>query len=257
VIAYQVSKSQTWDHREMCLGIRRSHFASVATTFPIGAAMWIYRREATLRPGRRLVQVIDPCGGWGDRLAAALLSGPRFLENFTSMDPWHISRQLSHRVRDTLGRETRINIDIQDWSAADESRPWPSADLVFTSPPYAKQECYNIETTDEDDSQAWRLCDLGKFKSDFLEPLFRNAAKATRLYNGRVVINIQDTKSGYKGQNLVKDTLDAARLAGLVHVETLGIRMNGSGRSTIVMPDGNAVKSAAPVFIFAHPTPSK
>jgi hypothetical protein len=215
------------------------------TSFPISAVMWILKQEANRRPDQKLLRFIDPCAGWGDRLAGAILSGPTVVEEYVGIDPWNVSHQLCHRILAKLGQNIRVSLYVK--GAEDQSEAWPDADLVFTSPPYGKKECYNCASGDRNDGQAWRLCDENKFTSYFLEPLMQNAARSTRTRKGRVIINISNNEFEENKLSLMDNVINSGKKAGLVHVKTYGLRsgMRPTNKDATVRGD--------PFLVFQHP----
>ena len=121
-----------------CMQMYGCHYPSA---FPISVAVWIYKREAERRGVGKLACVVDCCAGWADRLAAAHISG--VVEHFVAMDPWHVSNHICRRVHDKLSERAgddpmRLTLLSRGAERMDAEAPWPDADLVFTSPPYAK-----------------------------------------------------------------------------------------------------------------------
>lgn len=222
------------------------------TPFPISAVIWILKREAARRPEKKLLRYIDPCAGWGDRVAGAILCGPDVLEHYVGIDPWEVSQNLCQRITEKLSPpigERRVEVSLLQKGAEDQSEPWPDADLVFTSPPYAKKECYNLTSNDFQDGQAWRLCDFGKFASHFLEPMMQNAARATKARSGRVIINVSNTEKKYGGVTLLDDVITAAEKAGLRLVEIFGIR---AGTRSYNNTKTEKVARGDPCLVFEH-----
>lgn len=231
-----------------CMQIYGCHYP---TSFPISVMIWILRREASMRPSGKLFRVIDPCAGWGDRLAGAMIAGTNVVENYVGIDPWEISNTLCDNIRKKLMSNSNVNVIIMTKRAENELDDWPESDLVFTSPPYGMLEQYNIKDGNSDDGQAWRLCESGNFITSFIEPMLRNAAKCTRSLNGRVIINIGNTKPKQGGSRLTEDLKEAAIRAGLVLTETFGMRLS------VRAPDssfshGSPQVRAEPFFVFQH-----
>ena len=220
------------------------------TAFPISVVAWILKREAKLRPNGKITRFIDACAGWGDRVAGALIVGNTIVENYVGIDPWDISNQSCKNIYKLLSNKNRCNAIFLQKGAEDETESWPDADLVLMCPPYAELECYNIDSNDPNDHQAWRLCTKGKFMSGFIIPMLRNAAKSTKKTNGRMIINIANTGKG-GGENLTEETKEAAKSMGLELVETFGMRL--SVRATPSTYDhGAPVYRGEPFFVFEH-----
>jgi hypothetical protein len=233
-----------------CMQVRGCRYP---TAFPVSVVLWILKREAALRPDGKLVRFIDPCAGWGDRLAGALIAGKDVVEHYFGVDPWVVSHDLCALVRRAITSDVRV--EMRATGAQDEAEPWPDADLCFTSPPYAALECYDTESADtaeDNNRQAWRFCAHGKFASHFLEPMMRNCARATRKLNGRVIVNIGNTDRAGMGERLTDDVVSAARKAGLELVETFGMRLSvRAPRSSF--QHGASTLRGEPFFVFGHP----
>ena len=190
-----------------------------ATAFPIPVAMFVMR-WASRRLGNKALRVVDPCAGWGDRLAAASFVGRDIVESFTGMDPWHVSNRV---CADIMARLCDPVVSILERTRAEV--PWPpnlTADLVFTSPPYFNMEKYNYDGDNRDDGQAWRHAKLEEFVDLFLKPLMINAANALSP-DGLVVININDNT---KIRGLVDGLLKSASAAGLSQVHLFGMSLS-------------------------------
>ena len=212
------NQKEALSRNRLRVGCMQMFGCQYATSFPISVVLWILKREAKLRPNGKLHRFIDPCAGWGDRLAGALIAGGDVVENYTGIDPWEVSNNLCATIAAKL--ESSVKVEILSKPAQDMSEPWPDSDLCFTSPPYAALECYNVESETSDDNQAWRLCSENKFTSHFIIPMLKNASNSTRRLNGRIIINIGNTKESAKGTQLTKDLVTAAEKEGLELCET-------------------------------------
>lgn len=226
------SKTEALSRNRLRVFCMQGNGCKYPTAFPIPVAMWIYKREAALRPNKRLTCVIDPCAGWGDRLAAAMLVGEKVVEQYVGIDPWKKSNELCAKIGNLMNGK---NYNIISGSATSDDIEWPDADLCFTSPPYGKLECYNIDAVDKNDGQAWRLDD---FVRDFIRPFLKNAKKATLAKKGRIIINLGNTP---KSPKLTESLLKEAKSIGLQHAETFGMRLSVRAPKT-------TFDHAAPVF---------
>lgn len=244
-------KKEALSRNRVRAGLLQTHGCHYPTAFPISVVLWVLQREAARRPNGRLVRYIDPCAGWGDRLTGALLAGSGVVENYLGIDPWTVSNDVCRRIHEKLGSlEPPPLVQVEIRSEMAQKGGWPDADLVFTGPPYAALERYNCEGGSTDDGQAWRLAADGKFGTEFLLPLLHNAAEATRALRGRVIINMANTKKKDGGEFLTRDVVYLAGLAGLVHVETFGMKLSDRLTSK---NHGSDVKRGEPFFVFEHP----
>jgi hypothetical protein len=222
------------------------------SAFPISVVMWILKREAALRPSGVLSRYVDPCAGWGDRLAASLLVGKSVCQEYVGIDPWQVSNDTCAKIYTALNSESSCGVKILKQGAEDLDKPWPEAELCFTSPPYGAIECYNIDAKDANDQQAWKLAASGKFVSGFIGPLMLNAAKCTKRLNGRVIINIGNVLTDKKGcADLTEQLVKKAHEAGMVLVETFGMSLSVRATPT-TSKHGEPCFRGEPFFVFAH-----
>ena len=240
--------------RVFCMQGNGCHYG---TAFPVSVVSWILKREARRKPNKKLLRIIDPCAGWGDRLAGSLIVGKNVVEHYYGIDPWFISNESCRNIYNVLSGIPSLNIGtatISQKGAQDESEPWPEADLVLICPPYAELECYNVDSTDVNDKQAWRLCQQSeegkdKFMTDFIVPMLRNALKAITSRNGRIIVNIANTSKKGKGEYLTRNVLKAADELGLKCVETFGMRLSVRAPKT-TYEHGADILRGEPFFVF-------
>ena len=219
----------------------QGHGCKYATAFPIPVAMCIMTMEARKLPSGTKLRVFDPCAGWGDRLAAAIIVDAEYV----GMDPWSVSVSLATRIHATLGgtaqQKVVLSTGAQNAWPVDDQGDGGGAHLVFTSPPYGQLEQYGVSgTEDEQRAQAWKLSGE-QFVSDFLCPMFAHAYAALCV-GGAAVINIADTPQ----ECLISHTLQAAESAGFKLERTVGMSL--SVRST--QSHGQKASRGEPLFIF-------
>ena len=174
------------------------------------------------------------------------------MQRYVAIDPWQVSNDLCRRIQQKLGANGGTAVESRSEPA--QAGGWPDAHLVFTSPPYAMLECYAVGAEGSaargtEDHQAWRLCrpdGKNKFASHFLVPLMRNAAAATCTFQGRVIININNTPKKAGGSHLTAELKAAAQQAGLCLVETWGMTLS----NRVTKKSGG--RRAEPIFVFEH-----
>jgi signal recognition particle subunit SEC65 len=268
--------------RVFCMQGNGCHYG---TAFPISVVAWIIKREAGRRPlcEQRPLRIVDPCAGWGDRLAGSLIVGKDVVEHYYGIDPWEISNESCRNIHQVLSSIPSLNVGTAEFAkkgAQDDSdapHAWPESDLVLICPPYGELECYNVDGEDTNDQQAWRLCksnikenngnegengengnegDNGengeienRFISHFIIPMFRNAAKSIASRNGRIIINVANTKKKDGGEFLTRDVLEAAEKVGLKCVETFGMRLSVRAPKT-TFDHAASVLRGEPFFVF-------
>ena len=220
------------------------------TAFPISVVAWILQREAK-HNGGALECFVDPCAGWGDRLAGARMVGKDICKFYYGIDPWDISLKCCEAVSSIPTTEETCSTKLVKACAEDHNHEWPDANLVFTSPPYGDIECYDIDG-DDNKKQAWKKCSTGKFVSEFLAPFMIKAAKSTQKLNGRVIINIANNpKSKGETADLTTHIINCGIAAGLKHVETFGMALSVRAPKT-THEHGSHVIRGEPFFVFEH-----
>lgn len=218
-----------------------------ASAFPIYAAMWIYQKERQRWPCETPFCVIDPCAGWGDRLAAAKMLGV----SYDGFDVSSTSIALCQKIDNYIAcDEKNATHSYRLYQGAEESE-WPvhcKGHLVFTSPPYGACEKYDFN--DDHTSQAWhKFGEKKKWVTDFYLPLLRNAKKSL-LPGGRVILNIDDTTSASYCQEMIDR---AKEEVGLSLVGTYNL--NFPYRNTLppqqkAKAEGGRLPRCEPIFIF-------
>jgi len=236
--------------RVFCMQGNGCHYP---TSFPISIVVWLLRREAKLRPTGVIGSFLDPCAGWGDRLAGAMISGKKCCERYIGIDPWETSHKVCEKIRNLLETEDSCTVSLLRGTAQNGAN-WPDVDLVFTSPPYADLECYNLDDGHKEDGQAWRLVETETFVSGFLKPMIENAARATKAKNGRVIINLGNiAKKKSRYSKLTEFLVKTAKSAGMRLVETFGMSLSVRAPKTS-SEHGSEVYRGEPFFIFVHQT---
>ena len=215
----------------------QGHGCRYPTAFPIPVAMAVMRRVAAELPAWDTLRVADPCAGWGDRLAAAILCGA----NYIGMDPWRVSVNVCAKIHTRLGGSAHQCVVLSDGA----ENPWPVADnsmhIVFTSPPYGSLEKYGVAgPEDERRHQAWKL-PAHDFVAAFMGPLMRNAWRAL-VPRGRLILNIADSSA----QTMVADTILLAETLGFTLETIYGMSLSARATQT----HGEAGARAEPLFVF-------
>lgn len=117
-------------------------------------------------------RVLDPCAGWGDRLAAAMATSS--VQSYLGIDPnsalaagykAQASRYGSERHRVIQGCAEDVLPGIQD-----------EYDVVFTSPPYFDTEIYSSEPT----QSCNRFPTYERWVTNFFDPLITHSLRILR-----------------------------------------------------------------------------
>jgi len=160
----------------------------IASQFRPTAAMAIYSMFNATR-------VYDPCGGWGDRLIAAMASGidyhcrdtnPLVLAGYASMQYMY---------------EHTCNISFE-YEGSEISPPDGKYDLVFTSPPYWKAEKYQGEKSSH---ALYKKFD--EWMDKFLFAMMDNSISVLES-GGHLVLNISDMYGNHTYNRIVQPILE-------------------------------------------------
>lgn len=164
-------------------------------------------------------RVLDPCSGWGDRLAAALASP--CVKEYVGVDPNSmLVAGYVAQIRRYGGSKTcfMIRKAFEDTFAL--KRNW--FDLVFTSPPYFNAEYYS----DDPEQSLHRYPHLEQWVARFLKPMLTKAVDSARP-GGAIVINIANLVRGKKVTPLCEYACDIMEeILGCEFKYLWGMRMN-------------------------------
>jgi len=201
----------------------------IASQFRPSAAKCLYEVfEAT--------SIYDPCGGWGDRLSAALAH---------SCHTYHC-RDVNPLVFTGYAlQQHAFDMDSKasfEYQGSEIDCPAEGAfDFVFTSPPYWKVEKY------AGDKQSFRVHKkFDAWMSGFLFPMLKNAWAA--LEDGGVMaINVSDCYANHT-QNIIcepaieyaLENLSGCHMAGIIGYEISTRKKNGCNSEPILIFSKNA-----------------
>jgi hypothetical protein len=160
----------------------------IASQFRPTAALAIY----SMFNARR---VYDPCGGWGDRLVAAMAMGIDY--HCRDTNPLVIAADAAMQQ----SYETSGNISFE-YAQSEIDSPEGEFDLVFTSPPYWKAEKYKGNLSSH---QLYKKFD--DWLENFLFQMLDNSF-AVLSNDGHLVINISDMYGNHTYNRIVQPILD-------------------------------------------------
>lgn len=153
----------------------------VLRRYGYSAAHWSPALAAAFYRSLGAKRVLDPCAGWGDRLAAALALPE--VEVYHGWDPNRATRAGYIRQILDWGNGRPFRVHCQPFEDADVAEGF--YDLALTSPPYWKREHYSI-----DPEQSYLRYDtLDAWVRGFLQPMMTKAVAAVRP-GGHFVLNI-------------------------------------------------------------------
>ena len=139
--------------------------------------------------------IYDPCGGWGDRMVAAIAHNIDYHCNDTNplAIAGYASMQYMYQPTSKLSFE---------YALAEENKPSIDYDLVFTSPPYWKAEKYQGEQ-----SSHLQYRKFDDWLKNFLLKMIDNAWSGLKI-DGHMVINVSDIYANHTYNKIVQPVLD-------------------------------------------------
>jgi len=144
-------------------------FVRAPRNFPPALARWLVDEYAPSNG-----TVLDPCAGFGGRLLGTVASTKNLRYVGFDIEPRTVEGNRALAMQ--LSVDDRTDIELRD---AIGPAPWPSVDLVITSPPYFNLEDYGTASQSKHETyEAWH--------AEFLRPLMSYALRAAP----RVIINI-------------------------------------------------------------------
>lgn len=134
--------------------------------------------------------VLDFCGGWGDRLAAAAAAYP-LVKSFTIVEPRPEAAPLYAQQLANYGVTMPLTVHSRCAEDVLPELDTHSFDIVFTSPPYFDCEHYGDVTTTPDTQSHRKFRHFEVWLHSFL---FKVVGESIRLLrpNGVLVLNIND-----------------------------------------------------------------
>ena len=184
-------------------------------------------------------KVLDPCGGWGDRLMGALIANG--VVNYTVIDPnkdvidgYYKEIEM---YSDLIEPEKKINIINDCAEKVDfDTKVGKDFDLVLTSPPYHTAELYQ---NDKNDNQSHIMYpELIDFKTKFLFPMLEKCFNSLRR-GGTMLINISDyiDRDSKQRVEICDDMVDFLKSIGLKFNGTIGYPLNFNSANYESSPD--------------------
>jgi hypothetical protein len=169
--------------------------------------------------------VLDPCAGWGDRLAAACACGVRYL----GVDPNGGNFDGYAGIIGRYGKEGRqevVESCFEDFDAGESQ-----FDLAFTSPPYFDTERY-AAGTEHEPLQSWRRYEtVDAWVEGFLQPMVAGCQAALKT-GGVLAVNLKDsirkTASGKATLGLCDRLERECVAAGMERVGVIAMQMKSA-----------------------------
>lgn len=193
------------------------------------AALCIYDY---FRPKR----VLDPCAGWGDRLAAACASP--HVEHYCGIEPRESAHAKYQEQIKLYGGSTTTRFLAS--AVEDVTEDVGQYDLAFTSPPYFNREKYADHGTK---MQSWvRYKKYDEWFASFAKPLLRFMATHSKL----VAININDFITYGEKTHFCQDVLEFMKSEGHAYLGYFAYTINKKpGRQHL------HVLNMEPIYVFS------
>ena len=190
---------------------------------------------------------LDPCAGYGGRLAGLISTGSNLFYHGVDPSPETVvgNTRLSaffagqyEKIEEKLVWPFRFRHDLGCAEDIMPSLPDESYDLVFTSPPY-----WSVEKYDNLPTQSYlRYPEYEQWKDGFLTPLIVQSQRVCRK-GGYVIINIKN----YKKHKLADDAMMLANACGLMLEKTLQMRLSNSEYNR---KEGEKMWHIEPILVF-------
>lgn len=193
---------------------------------------------------RKNGRVLDPCAGYGGRLAGCIASNKGI--HYHGIDPHGETAVGNMRMaaffREKWQVERTFDFEFKfDLGCAEEIMPClaqDSYDLIFTSPPYFDVEKYSMNP-----DQSYRKFDTYEtWRQGFLKQIIKNSAIMCKP-QGRVVLNVKN----YKDMRIADDVLKLTSSVGLNLKKTHHMRLPNLEYNR---RDGEPTFHTEPLFVF-------
>lgn len=208
------SRIEIWTDPRM-----RSYFSECKTEYQKRSALSVRAYSAThwnpaiaacLYRAVGAKSVLDPCAGWGDRLAAALALPE--IRTYHGFDP---NKQTTNGYAKQIQEwGTERDFSVQRRAFEDVSLQNNFYDVVLTSPPYWRLESYSLDP----EQSALRYSSYEQWKQGFLSPLINKSHSALKK-GGHFFLNVSDPNINGVVYPLEQDAQEVAANAGFVFME--------------------------------------
>jgi len=182
--------------------------------------------------------ILDFCGGWGDRLIGALSS--QNVLSYTGIDP----NSALHPKYEAVAKYYKHNKKTKFiCSPAEDAELEPNQfDVIFTSPPYFDLEIYSYEET----QSSSRYKNIDAWMNNFLFKVIDKCYMWLEA-DGRMLLNISD----YRGKFFCQKMIDYAISIGFKFEGIIGLEINQRPGTNIPLD----TISGEPIFVFAKGNP--
>ncbi len=179
--------------------------AYVASSYNVAAATALLKSvDAT--------SVLDPCAGWGDRLAAALVCGAKY----TGVDPNKGMISAYQKIITLCGGDANIIT-----SGFENARIVGSYDTVFTCPPYWDTELYSADSEQASNYKTYEL-----WRNNFYTPMMTKAWEHLQT-GGAFVMTVANVDRDGVILPLIEDCLRHMKFIGGILESVYALRFRG------------------------------
>jgi len=195
------SPVRSWYDRKIKKSVMGSKFFAESPKTALALRKYI---PAQFRPSAALAiykyfgaeKVYDPCGGWGDRLAAAMAAGVEY--HCRDVNPLVFTGYCQQEQE--LPHIAPVSFEMR---GSEVDAPTENYfDLVFTSPPYWKIEKYQ-----GDDQSFKKYKKVDEWINGFLIPMLENSLESLKS-GGIMAINISDVYANHTVNELCAPVID-------------------------------------------------
>lgn len=160
----------------------------IASQFRPTAALALYSMFKAKR-------IYDPCGGWGDRLIAAMAANLEY--HCRDTNPLALAGYAA--MEHMYDHEKEVSFEYE---GAEVNSPEGSFDFIFTSPPYWKAEKYQ-----GDKSSHVLFKKFDDWLSGFMMPMLKNAWQVLEV-GGHMAINVSDMYGNHTYNKIVQPIIN-------------------------------------------------
>lgn len=222
------SPMRNWYNSDLRIGLESSKFYA---NNPVSALALRKYIPSQFRPSAlkllidhfKIKSVYDPCGGWGDRLAAAQSSNIEYY--CRDVNPFVFSGYANQQI-DFGG-----NVNFELKGAEIDAPAHNYYDMVFTSPPY-----YKIEKYQGVDQSYLKYKKFNNWLDFFLLPMLENSYKSLKP-NGIMAINISDVYVNHTINDLTTPVINFFK-KNCKDIQYIGYRMNKRPNSSADIKNG-------------------
>lgn len=161
------------------------------------------------------LKILDPCGGWGDRLIGNIASNVR---EYTVVDPNRSLIEPYKKIIETFCNDTHVTIVPKCFEDCKIRNDY--YDIVFTSPPFGDFEIYSGEDGPVKNQCALKYSSNEEWITEWLFRFFKKSIESLRK-NGIFALYLNDTSRCKCTQRLLNY---AKTLKNNEHIGTIGCR---------------------------------